>query len=80
MPHAPQYAHIADALVAEESGVEHGKMMSHPAVTYRGKVFVFPGSPGDMVFRLGADFDAAAYGLTDTAPLAPFKTKPPLKG
>ena len=74
------FAHLADRLVAEERGVEHGRMMSHPAVTFGGKVFAFLGSRNDLVFKLGEDFDPASADLTDTAPLAPFKTKPPLKG
>lgn len=74
------FALLADRLVAEERGVEHGRMMSHPAVTFRGKVFAFRGSRNDLVFRVGTAFDAQAEGLTDTAPLAPFKTKPPIRG
>ena len=74
------FAHLADSLVTEEAGVEHGRMMSHPAVTWGGKVFAFRGGNNDLVFRVGAGFDPTAAGLTDTAPLAPFKTKPPIRG
>lgn len=77
---AAYFAHLADRLVSEEPGVEHGRMMSHPAVTWGGKVFAFRGSKNDLVFRLGEKFDPTANGLSETAPLAPFKTKPPIKG
>ena len=77
--HKTAFQSIADAMVASQDGVEHGKMMSHPAIAYRGKVFAFYASRDDMAFRLGAGFDLAPFGITDFELLAPFKTKPPMK-
>lgn len=74
-----EYARIADLLVAMHDDVEHGKMMSAPAITCCGKVFAFRGKEG-MGFRLGPDSDPTALGIADPQPLSPFKTKPPLKG
>ena len=70
---------IADEMVARHDDVEPGRMMSHPAIACRGKVFAFKGSRDDMVFRLGAGFDPAELGITTFELLAPFKTKPPMK-
>ncbi|MEM7442765.1 MAG: hypothetical protein AAF414_05465 [Pseudomonadota bacterium] len=70
---------ISDTMVATHDGVEPGRMMSHPAIAYRGKVFAFRGSRNDMVFRLGAGFDVGVLGVTTFELLAPFKTKPPMK-
>lgn len=75
----PRFQSISDAMVAAEDGVDHGRMMSHPAIAYRGKVFAFLGSRGDMVFRLGAGADPTDLGVATYELLAPFKTKPPMK-
>lgn len=74
-----EFQSVADAMVASHDGVEHGRMMSHPAIAYRGKVFAFQGSRGDMGFRLGAGFDFSEFGVAKVELLAPFKTKPPMK-
>ena len=71
---------VAARMIAAHDGVAEGRMMSHPAIAYRGKVFAFPGRGGDMVFRLGKDFDPDAAGLTGCSHLSPFKNKPPMKG
>ena len=73
---------LADRLVLMEDGVEYGKMMSSPAVTFNGKVFAFF-NDSDFLrgvgVRLGRDHDIDGEGLTGWQPLSPFKTKPPLK-
>jgi len=76
---APKFHFIADAMVATQDGVDRGRMMSHPAIAFRGKVFAFLGSRGDMVLRLGAGSDPTELGVAKFELLAPFKTKPPMK-
>jgi len=73
------YRKIAAALAGESRLVREGRMMSSPAVTYKGKVFAFYHKQ-KMVFRLGKDFDPAAHKLKDFGPLNPFKRKGPLTG
>ena len=83
-PAAAEHAwhQLAERLVASESDVELGRMMSAEAVTCRGKVFAFrstkTGTAG-MGFRLGRDYDFATLPTDQWAHLAPFKTKPPMK-
>lgn len=76
------YDAIADDLVATQTRVEHGRMMSSPGLTYDGKVFAFywdnKGDPR-MGFRLGRDYDLTSLAAVDWSYLAPFKTKPPMK-
>lgn len=59
-------------------GVAKGKMMSAPALQYQKKVFVFFHEE-QMTFKLGKDFDPAAYGIEQFTYLSPFKNKPPMK-
>lgn len=68
---------IADKLAREHSQVTSGKMMSSPAITYKGKVFAFY-QKQEMIFKLGREFDLAALDITNHRVLAPFKTKPPI--
>lgn len=56
-----------------------GKMMSDPALKYKDKVFAFYHKK-EMGFRLGSKFDPQKFGIAETKPLSPFKTKPPLRG
>ena len=73
---------LAARYVEMYPGVEHGKMMSAEALTWRGKVFVFLSTKGGRIglgCRLGRDFNVAALNLDDWQHLAPFKTKPPMK-
>jgi hypothetical protein len=51
--------------------------MSSPAIKYRSKVFAFYYDSA-MVFKLGRDFKPEILGVHHYAPLAPFKTKPPM--
>ncbi len=62
----------------KQDGVAPGKMMSAPAMKYRGKVFAFFYKE-EMTFKLGKDFDADAYGISNWTYLSPFKNKPPMK-
>ncbi len=60
----------------------HGKMMSAPAVTRKGKVFAFYSSKGAAIgigFRVGRNLDPDTLGLNAWQYLSPFKTKPPMK-
>lgn len=59
-------------------GITVGKMMSAPALQYRGKVFAFF-HKNAMTFKLGKKFDPIAYGLHDWSFLSPFKNKPPMQ-
>lgn len=75
-------AGIYDQLVEEytqKEGVTIGKMMSAPALQYRGKVFAFF-HKGAMTFKLGKQFDPEAFGLREWSYLSPFKNKPPMRG
>ena len=68
-------------ILARHPDVSPGRMMSHPALVHGGKVFAFlasNGSAGGLGLRLGRDIDPAALPA-DHGPLAPFKTKPPLR-
>lgn len=68
-----------DRLVALDSDVHAGKMMSSPGLKYRDKVFAFF-YKNEMGFRLGPTFDPDKMGISNAKPLNPFKRKPPLKG
>ena len=64
------FQRIADELVAANDGVEHGRMMSAPAVTWGGKVFAFysrRGGPLGMGFRLGRDYEFGTLPVKDCA-------------
>ncbi|PHN07667.1 hypothetical protein [Flavilitoribacter nigricans] len=72
---------LFEQLVSEYSqkdGVAPGKMMSSPALQYRGKVFAFF-HKGAMTFKLGKKFDPSAFGLQHWSYLSPFKNKPPMQ-
>ena len=71
---------IVGRMTAEHDGVAPGRMMSRAAVAYKGKVFAFYGAEGEVVFRLGKNYDADAAGLVDWRHLSPFKHKPPMSG
>ena len=72
---------LFDQLVEEyvrKEDVAPGKMMSSPALQYRGKVFAFFHQEA-MTFKLGKNFDPDAYGLREWSYLNPFKNKPPMR-
>mgnify|MGYP002864013020 CR=1 FL=1 len=72
-----RFRSIAALLAAENKDIAPGKMMSSPAIKYRGKVFAFYYG-NKMVFRLGRDFRPETFGINQYSILAPFKTKPPM--
>ena len=74
-----QFMTLVDKFSSSDPDVILGKMMSAPALKHKEKVFAFYHN-GEMGFRLGPKFDAQKFGIVDTRPLSPFKTKPPLKG
>lgn len=71
------YGYIQDKLCKIE-GVAVGKMMSAPAVKYKGKVFAFFHEE-QMTFKLGKDFIPEEAGLRGCRFLSPFKHKPPMR-
>jgi len=70
---------IRDEFTTIQPQVEAGKMMSSPAITYRGKVFAFYHA-GEMTFKLGKDYEPARDGIQHWGLLNPFKHKPPMAG
>jgi len=73
---------LSQRLARDSREVSLGKMMSAPAVTFRGKVFAFYSTKGGRIglgCRLGRAFDFNSLNLTDWQHLAPFKSKPPMK-
>lgn len=73
------YRTIAARLENDREDVTQGKMMSRPGVKYKGKVFAFF-RKGQMVFKLGHDYDPKEDGIENWSYLNPFKNKPPMKG
>lgn len=74
-------AALFEKLVEEytgQDGITTGKMMSAPALQYRGKVFAFFHKEA-MTFKLGKDFDPESFGLREWSYLSPFKNKPPMR-
>lgn len=71
------YEYIRDKL-CKNDGVAMGKMMSSPAVKYKGKVFTFFHNE-QMTFKLGKDFEPEEQGLQGCSYLSPFKNKPPMR-
>lgn len=71
------YEYIRDK-ICKNDGVAIGKMMSAPAVKYKGKVFTFFHNE-QMTFKLGKDFEPAEQGLQGCSYLSPFKNKPPMR-
>jgi hypothetical protein len=70
---------IRDEFTTIQPQVEAGKMMSSPALTYRGKVFAFYHGE-EMIFKMGKDYDPVQDGIQTWALLNPFKHKPPMAG
>jgi hypothetical protein len=69
---------IAQQLIDTHDAVTLGKMMSSPAITYKGKVFAFFHDEM-MTFKLGESCEPESMGIEDHQLLAPFKTKPPMR-
>lgn len=70
---------LVEKFTEENKDVAFGKMMSSPALKYKGKVFAFFYN-GKITFKLGEAFNPESFGLTNVELLNPFKTKGPLKG
>jgi hypothetical protein len=68
---------IGEKLSEENNNVSIGKMMSSPGIKYKDRVFAFY-YKGQMVFKLGRDFDLPSIGISEFSLLSPFRTKPPL--
>ena len=76
-----RWQRLADDLVANQAGVERGRMMSSDAVTFGGKVFAFYTTKGRFAglgVRLGREVGVFSLKLAEWEYLAPFKTKPPM--
>lgn len=63
---------------SRHDGVAEGKMMSAPALKYKGKVFAFY-HDNQMGFKLGKEFDPSEADISEWSWLSPFKNKPPMK-
>ncbi len=70
---------IREKITGKETGIEPGKMMSSPAITYHGKVFAFLSKTGAMVFKFGKEFDPSDQSF-EVTPFNPFKKKGALAG
>lgn len=71
---------IVEEFTNTNTDVMPGKMMSSPALKYKGKVFAFFWN-NQMTFKLGKGRDLEAeFGISDYEFLSPFKNKPPMNG
>jgi hypothetical protein len=70
---------ICSRFISSNSDVNHGKMMSSPALQYQGKVFTFLSKNNKMVFKLGKGYDFKIQP-TPMIEFNPFKNKGPLSG
>ncbi|MBX2841861.1 MAG: hypothetical protein KTR26_08815 [Flammeovirgaceae bacterium] len=71
---------LIDNYSAKYPEVQPGKMMSSEAIKVKDKVFAFYSKNGDMVFRLGKDFDPDISASKGIHVFNPFKNKGPLSG
>jgi hypothetical protein len=72
------YLKIGDALIAKDSNISHGKMMTSPGLKYKNKVFAFFHNNA-ITFKLGKEFDPEKNEISRWDYLSPFKNKPPMK-
>ncbi len=70
---------LRTAFCERHEAVTHGKMMSSPAIHYKGKVFAFFSRKQKMVFKLG-EASPQLKQLADLQQFSPFKNKKPLTG
>ena len=73
------FEQIRTDFLKKDPAITIGKMMSSEAIHFKGKVFAFLSTKGNMVFKLGKGFDVS----TASVPLqvfSPFKSKKPLSG
>ncbi len=73
------FEEIRTTFCEERELVTVGKMMSSEAIHYKGKVFAFLSTKGNMVFKLGKDFNLEAEDLPLEV-FSPFKSEKPLSG
>lgn len=74
-----EFEAIREALCTAQPGVTPGKMMSSPAVHYKGKVFAFFSTKQKMVFKLGKDFPIESLQVK-AVEFNPFTNRKPLTG
>ncbi|WP_431126879.1 hypothetical protein [Flagellimonas flava] len=74
-----KFLEIRNKLCLQEADVTEGKMMSSPAIHYRGKVFAFFSKHDKMVFKLGKSYPAEQLQV-ELSEFNPFKNKGPLTG
>jgi len=72
------FNNITEKLSKAHHLVTRGKMMSAPGIRYKNKVFAFY-YDGEMIFRLGGDFEPENFGIKKYRLLNPFKNKAPMK-
>jgi hypothetical protein len=78
MTQTAAFHEVTARLVAGTAGVEPGRMMSSPALTFRGRVFCFLHGE-EMVFKLGKDANTQRPELDGWRWLNPFTNKGPMK-
>jgi len=72
------YLKICDILIAKDSNIIHGKMMTSPGLKYKNKVFLFFYNNA-ITFKLGKDFNPEKNSIERWDYLSPFKNKPPMR-
>ena len=70
---------ILEQLSAEHKQLSSGKMMSSPAIHYKGKVLAFFSRKETMVFKLGKDYPVETLKVRVEI-FSPFKSKKPFSG
>lgn len=74
-----KFLDIRNKLCLKEANVTEGKMMSSPAIHYKGKVFAFFSKQDKMVFKLGKSYPVEQLQV-ELSEFNPFKNKGPLAG
>ncbi|RDY59851.1 hypothetical protein [Flagellimonas nanhaiensis] len=74
-----KFLEIRSTMCIKHEFVTEGKMMSSPAIHYKGKVFAFYSRTNNMVFRLGKEYPVDKLDMEMTE-FSPFKSKKPLSG
>ena len=73
------FLEIRNVCCLQDPKITEGKMMSSPAIHFRGKVFAFFSRKKKMVFKLGKDFDPEVMDI-EIRVFNPFKNRAPLNG
>jgi len=74
-----EFEAIRELLCGQHKNVTKGRMMSSPALHYKGKVFVFFSTKQKMVFKFGKGYPIETLRVK-AAEFNPFTTKKPLAG